>query len=125
METRRMRRLQHDQFRRTVVAWTCVCVIGLGVGLMLPRSTGLAVLMLVGALAGLGGLALRTRPRSPLPKLSLPAHPVRSRIDPVPLDRFETSPPHSGVSVRHSGEGPRAQPLRDLDEGDGDAAVAT
>jgi hypothetical protein len=112
-----MRRLEHVHTRRKVLTWACVGVIGLGVGLMLPRSTAAAIVALAGALVCLGVLAARTGGGNRLPKLAAPISLVRSRIEPVSRDRVDSSPPHSGVTVQQDGGPLRPQQLRDLDDG--------
>src|SRR6476660_1239214 len=65
METRRIRRLAQRRMRRTVLVVTSIGLLGLGVGLALPRSAPLSALLVVVAVVSLVAVTSRTDARAP------------------------------------------------------------
>src|SRR5690349_20139254 len=59
MDTRRIRRLERRQARRVVTATVAFGLLGVAVGLTLPRSATLSAVLLVTAAATLALIALR------------------------------------------------------------------
>ena len=70
METRRIRRLAQRRLRRTVVVVTSIGLLGLGVGLALPRSVPLSALLVVVAVVSLVAVTTRTDALAPSHSLS-------------------------------------------------------
>jgi hypothetical protein len=59
METRRIRRLEQRRLRRILVVMTSIGMLGLGLGLALPRSTPASALLLVVAVLSLVAITAR------------------------------------------------------------------
>src|SRR6478672_1396868 len=59
METRRIRRLKQRHLHRVVLVMTSIGVLGLGVGLALPRSITASVVLLAVAVLCLGTIGAR------------------------------------------------------------------
>lgn len=64
METRRVRRLERRRLQRVIVVATSICALGFGVGLSLPRSTVVAVIVLVAAMVSLAIVWARAEHRA-------------------------------------------------------------
>src|SRR5690349_15516476 len=65
METRRIRRLAQRRLRRSLMVATSIGLLGLGVGLALPRSAPLAAFLVVVAVVSLVGISARAEMRAP------------------------------------------------------------
>ncbi len=66
METRRILRLQRRRTHRTAVLAVLCAALGVGVGLLLPRSTAASVVLLASAAVCLAALALHAESFAPL-----------------------------------------------------------
>jgi hypothetical protein len=65
METRRIRRVNQRHRRRVVLVTASIGALGLGVGLVLPRSTAASVVLLAVAALCLGAIGARAEFRAP------------------------------------------------------------
>jgi hypothetical protein len=70
METRRIRRLAQRRLRRILMVVASIGLLGLGVGLALPRSAPMSAFLVVVAVVSLVGITARADTRAPSHSLS-------------------------------------------------------
>jgi hypothetical protein len=115
METRRIRRLQQRRVRRVLVVMMSIGALGLGVGLALPRSATLSVLLLALAVASLVTIGVRAEAVAPSHGLTRVVRlPTASAIS-ATLDSFRSRVVGTVDSLRHRAVPRRAAALHDGD----------